>query len=47
MTSYPTLPAYTGKTIVYIDQNVLDVAIKGDLPAFFTSIMHRYQNRSG
>lgn len=43
MADNPTLPAYSGKTTVYIDQNVLDIAVKGDDPAFFASITENFQ----
>ncbi|WP_235668939.1 hypothetical protein, partial [Pseudomonas amygdali] len=43
MTSNPTPPAYAGKTTVYIDQNVLDMAVKGDHSAFFTSLIEHFQ----
>lgn len=32
-----------GKTTVYIDQNVLTMAVKGHDPAFFTSLLDRFQ----
>ncbi|MFA0999266.1 MULTISPECIES: hypothetical protein [Pseudomonas syringae group] len=43
MTSNLTLPVYSGKTTVYVDQNVLDMAVKGDHPAFFTSLTENFQ----
>lgn len=43
MNASPCLPPYVGKTTVYIDQNVLTMAVKGHDPAFFTSLLDRFQ----
>lgn len=36
-------PDYTGKATVYLDQNVLDLAVKEKDPAFFSRLMNNYQ----
>lgn len=38
MTGNSAPPTYAGKATAYIDQNVLDMAVDGHDPAFFTSI---------
>ncbi len=43
MTSDSNPSAYAGKTTVYIDQNILSMAVKEKDPAFFTSISERFQ----
>ncbi|KPB97079.1 hypothetical protein ACDH60_24535 [Pseudomonas ficuserectae] len=43
MVSDPTPPAYAGKTTVYIDQNVIDMTVKGDDPAFFIFLTENFQ----
>jgi hypothetical protein len=43
MTGNSVPPTYAGKATAYIDQNVLDMAVDGHDPAFFTSISERFQ----
>lgn len=43
MTGNSAPPTYAGKATVYIDQNVLDMAVKGHDPSFFTSISECFQ----
>ncbi|GFZ74378.1 Uncharacterized protein ALO70_02172 [Pseudomonas amygdali pv. eriobotryae] len=43
MTDTPSPQPYTGRATVYIDQNVLDMAVKGHDPAFFRSITDKLQ----
>ncbi|HEY0286931.1 MAG TPA: hypothetical protein VGC62_07970 [Pseudomonas sp.] len=43
MTDTPSPQRYSGRATVYIDQNVLDMAVKGHDPAFFKSITDKLQ----
>lgn len=43
MTATNSPQPYTGQAMIYLDQNVLDMAVKGYDPEFFTSLSEPFQ----